>query len=138
MTNPLTDEVIDKAVELLPCPFCNGEAVAVEQEDEDGRFAAVGCLKCGAGSRQHYFCGDDARVHVISAWNTRAAAKVIESALAGDQRDAERYRWLRDLVNRSPGKRNITIGFNDSDSYCLWNEELDTAIDASIKGKSHE
>ena len=57
---------------LLPCPFCGGEPEIVRAQDEDGRFAAVGCPHCGAGSRQHYFVGDDAVPHVVSAWNRRA------------------------------------------------------------------
>ena len=60
--------------ELFPCPFCGSRAEIIEQEDSDGRFAAVGCWECGAGSRQHYFIGDDARDHVASAWNKRAQA----------------------------------------------------------------
>ena len=67
-----TDELRAK-FDLLPCPFCGGDATITEQSDEDGRFAAVVCWTCGAGSRQHYFCGDDAREHVAGAWNKRSA-----------------------------------------------------------------
>lgn len=68
----MTNELRAK-FDLFPCPFCGGDATIAEQTDEDGRFAAVVCLMCGAGSRQHYFCGDDAREHVADAWNERAA-----------------------------------------------------------------
>lgn len=61
--------------QLKACPFCGGQATIIEAEDVDGRFAAVGCAKCGCGSRQHYFLGDDARQQVTSAWNTRAQAE---------------------------------------------------------------
>jgi len=57
---------------LKNCPFCGGKSEIIIDTDDDGRFAAVTCPKCGAGSRQHYFCGDDARDYAASAWNTRA------------------------------------------------------------------
>lgn len=69
--------------ELLPCPFCGGRAEIIEQEDSDGRFAAVGCWECGAGSRQHYFLGDDARDHVAGAWNKRAQALGVPDGVHG-------------------------------------------------------
>lgn len=58
---------------LLSCPFC-GEAdvLIIEAEDDDGQFAAVGCNGCGAGSRQHYYCGEDAKEYAADAWNRRA------------------------------------------------------------------
>lgn len=68
-------------IALKPCPFCGGEAEIITDTDEDGRFAAVACPKCGAGSRQHYFCGEDARKFAASAWNARPA---IEAVLVGD------------------------------------------------------
>lgn len=60
--------------ELLPCPFCGGSADYVEQEDEDGRFIAVVCSGCGAGSSQHYPLMDDARPAAANAWNKRTPA----------------------------------------------------------------
>lgn len=65
----MTDDLM-----LLSCPFCGASAEMVVDEDEDGRFAAVACPKCGAGSRQHYFCGEDAREYAADAWNTRPTA----------------------------------------------------------------
>ena len=80
------------AMTLLPCPFCGGEPEIVRAQDEDGRFAAVGCPHCGAGSRQHYFVGDDAVPHVVSAWNRRAHLAQPAQAV-----DVVAWRW-RDNV----------------------------------------
>lgn len=58
--------------DLLDCPFCGSSDVfVIDLEDEDGRFAAAGCSGCGAGSRQHYYCGDDAKDFAADAWNRR-------------------------------------------------------------------
>lgn len=95
-------------VQLLPCPFCGGEAEMVEAHDDDGRFAAVGCNKCGAGSRQHYFCGDDARDYAASAWNTRRAA-IYPAGRAG----------VEECLVVVPG---AAIYQMRQDSSCLWAE----------------
>lgn len=63
---------MSSGLKLASCPFCGGESEIIIDTDDDGRFAAVACPKCGAGSRKHYFCGDDARDYAASAWNTRA------------------------------------------------------------------
>lgn len=68
-------------IKLKPCPHCGGTAEIVLGEDDDGKFAAVACPKCGAGSRQHYFCGDDAREYAAGAWNTRAPLEVDEGMI---------------------------------------------------------
>lgn len=81
--------------ELLPCPFCQdkGRPRLIEQEDEDGRFAAVICDMCGCGSRQHYFCGEDARDFAASAWNARAPVSV-----TNDPRVVEVIEALKECV----------------------------------------
>lgn len=63
-------------LDLLNCPFCGAAPEIIIDTDDGGRFAAVACLKCGAGSRQHYFCGEDAREYAAGAWNTRTPSEV--------------------------------------------------------------
>ncbi len=64
------------AEELKPCPFCGGEAKAGRA---DG-LCWVECSMCGAEAGFTPRPGPSARV-----WNNRA-----------DDKDAARYRWLRD------------------------------------------
>jgi len=74
----------------------------------------------------------------------RAAAKVIESALAGDGQDAERYRHVRNDASETYA---LCRGRWDQDRM-IWRfvevierEEADNLIDAdiaAIKGKSHD
>ena len=85
------------------------------------------------------------RGNTLNTWEAiRAAAKVIESALVGDRRDAERYRWLREqmFVRRSRVMPScyglyeplLCEGFANTDD----EKFIDQAIDAAIKGKYHE
>lgn len=84
-----------KALRLLPCPFCGGEAEWVDFANE----AIVRCGSCGSKTSQKYDLSAHTRLsEAIAAWNTRAdlpAAepdKVLEKAakecdrLAGDPR----------------------------------------------------
>lgn len=136
----MTDELRAK-FDLLPCPFCGGRAEVVEQRDEDGRFAAVGCSKCGAGSRQHYFCGGDAREHVVSAWNKRAAGAEVEAL----KRNAERLnaiaKWCaagrRVEFAKSLLGNGIEIGLHNP-IFATVKENLTVAIDAAMAKESGE
>ncbi|PXV60703.1 restriction alleviation protein, Lar family [Dyella jiangningensis] len=93
--------------QLKACPFCGGQANIIEAEDVDGRFAAVGCSKCGCGSRQHYFLGDDARQQVTSAWNTRAQA---------EDGAAVRLPVPFSIDTRHKNEGFVTLGFSDRET----------------------
>lgn len=90
---------------LLPCPFCGStDVLVITDEDDDGEFAAVGCNDCGAGSRQHYFCGEDAREYAAGAWNRRppedtclsiASERSEESSPTGSERSERREARLQ-------------------------------------------
>lgn len=54
------------AMELLPCPFCGGEAKLVERRHAE---AYVLCVKCGAVSDE---CSR--AMSAIAAWNRRTAS----------------------------------------------------------------
>lgn len=55
--------------ELLPCPFCGGEAEVRESSTHD---FYVKCTKCGASTRKNH----ENRPGALIDWNTRA--KVVE------------------------------------------------------------
>ena len=54
--------------ELLPCPFCGGEAnlIAVDYNDGDIWYRPE-CSECKCGWQENYETEDEA----IEAWNTR-------------------------------------------------------------------
>lgn len=59
--------------ELMPCPFCGGEAELFECEETDNEGGwVVGCKSCMASTRVHFANGDDPRPIVVDLWNTRA------------------------------------------------------------------
>lgn len=91
---------MESGLKLASCPFCGGESEIIIDTDDDGRFAAVACPKCGAGSRKHYFCGDDARDYAASAWNTRAPS---DAALVEALEDVTAHLAAAiSLLSRSP------------------------------------
>jgi hypothetical protein len=61
---------MSEAPELLPCPFCEGEASATNYIVE----GAVRCSDCRASvSRTHGQYDEAGYEEAIAAWNTRAA-----------------------------------------------------------------
>ena len=61
----------NRTTELLPCPFCGGEAVLLEP-DESSTFYRVGCncAHCiGANAVWH---AQTSEAEAIAAWNARA------------------------------------------------------------------
>lgn len=86
---------------LLSCPFC-GEAdvLIIEAEDDDGQFAAVGCNGCGAGSRQHYYCGEDAKEYAADAWNRRATLSDAPTEPVGAVNGEEQPEWSSPELER--------------------------------------
>ena len=65
------------AVDLLPCPFCGGEAKLSSRAASDGGFIAFAVCYCGAFSARahHYGMGETAELAeaaAMTAWNRRA------------------------------------------------------------------
>lgn len=63
------------STELLPCPFCGGEAERYDDGDT-GSFnfgmSCITCKRCGASSPMH----GDRKENLVDSWNTRQAASV--------------------------------------------------------------
>ncbi len=108
MTNPLTDEVTDKAIELLPCPFCgssdvsivaNGKAFGGMHSGE--QVFTIGCYRCSASFPGMY--EEHGRKCLAEKWNTRAKAKV--EAIRHGFTDAEIQRasdaYVKTLISAS-------------------------------------
>lgn len=62
---------MDKLTELLPCPFCGGEADTMTPEADDMRAATVMCMGCYCTGKE---CETEAQA--IAAWNRRASQAV--------------------------------------------------------------
>ena len=58
-----------RSEELLPCPFCGGEAEIVEVMDNPPETIAIQC-KSGCGVSAHHKWMDESVL--IKRWNTRA------------------------------------------------------------------
>lgn len=58
---------------LLPCPFCGGMPELTQLTDADNAGGwTVECTGCLCSTRVHFSCKEDARPHVVDAWNSRA------------------------------------------------------------------
>lgn len=89
MTNPLEAARSGDGVELLPCPFCNGEAKRVtlgpdDGAENDGGDVIVCTGVCGCSSHVEF----GYKENLVSLWNTRAT--VAESAPWADAAITER------------------------------------------------
>lgn len=89
---------------LEPCPYCGGEGVRVDLEDENA--VAIECEKCGAGTGRAIHAKDDAWPHAVFLWNRREgmylAQIVAESARKAARAERRRAAKIIDrLLNCS-------------------------------------
>lgn len=119
--------------ELLRCPFCASNEVDVQVGCHMTVDAKVVCSTCGA---EGPVFGTNAKTgdftdQAITAWNTRASEVGASRSVGGDvERDAARYRWLRDKGDAA------YIEWGGEAAGSAHGSELDTAIDAALAGVS--
>jgi hypothetical protein len=90
--------------DLNPCPFCASASVDILQPPE--RDGYVRCFGCGAVAQ------------TVAAWNKR------------DERDAKRYRWLRDgCLDSDIGAYRMP---HFGDGTWLAGNSLDASIDVAM------
>ncbi len=74
----------NKAPELLPCPFCGGEAEMRERMDENiwdhstVKWVSVGCKNIDC-DLQGFDWPEDVEPNAVALWNTRADQQAIEA-----------------------------------------------------------
>jgi len=62
-------------IDLLPCPFCGGEAERIDIEDGDNAGGScIHCTRCDACSNVEF----EFKEHFISNWNRRALPNAVE------------------------------------------------------------
>ena len=107
--------------DLLPCPFCGGEAARVDIEDgENAGGSCVCCKKCNASGNLEF----EFKENFITAWNTRTptpapnAAAVNFSPMETAPKDGTMLRLLVDYSGDGANPledatQAWTIGFNN-------------------------
>lgn len=94
-------------VDLLPCPFCAGQAKRVDIEAQDGiensGCSFINCTKCDASTALHF----DRKENLVSSWNDRAGHPACE-----DLEGACDWREEHDLV-----KAQLTISRERGDEW---------------------
>ena len=96
--------------ELLPCPFCGGEARICAKSFTDGTaYAWVECGRCHAKSRY-----SDSSEDLILAWNARGerTCRVVKSELDGQM-------WVyRHEFSCECGQRNLFTSNSTPPNHC--------------------
>lgn len=78
----MTDKPND-APELLPCPFCGGEARLIKESDHHGEFYELGCKDVSCLGHWAYYTESPLQTPILVAinkWNTRATPKPVAGA----------------------------------------------------------
>ena len=100
--------------ELLPCPFCGGEAIAWSEPDNvEGEYAyIIGCAKCDASIG---FCETEAEA--IKTWNTRAerTCEMVLTELSSGS--AYHDVWLCSACGEQV-ERHTVMGKSEPPNYC--------------------
>ena len=125
--------------ELLPCPFCGGNAAL--SWDDTSKLSFGECIECGteSGHAENY---DNAKA--VEQWNKRSpsllppltASIAIVKERDAYRADAMRYRWLRESAGSAwPYDLRPVC---DATGYRLSYEDLDRVVDAAIAAEKQK
>lgn len=83
--------------ELLPCPFCGGEAEHDEVDEKESQ--RIMCMCCGANIREKYI------IDAVEAWNTRDWHKAevkreVKKVLEGFLKNVSVWDLAEDVTNK--------------------------------------
>lgn len=127
----MTAPSIKEALELLPCPFCGGEAERIDIPtvgsdpelggDPNAGGSCIQCKQCTASTALHF----DRKENLYSSWNDRAALATLQPS--GERREA--IAWA--LSEKWPGDYMQGDDECEREPNALAYETADAAILAS-------
>lgn len=102
--------------DLLPCPFCGGEAARVDIEDgENAGGSCVCCKKCNASGNLEF----EFKENFITAWNTRTPTPA-PNAAAVKVKPLEWVRGIVDYAKPLPGIKYISCSTTPHGCWAWW------------------
>ena len=114
--------------ELLPCPFCGSEHVAlIHNTSSDHRYDWDFAVECECGAKGE---SDKSEEHASIVWNRRAALASRPAEVDDSLADAKRLDWLQSTNQTFCGNYSNT-GFRAIGS-SIWHGTLREAIDGAM------
>jgi len=99
----MTSNTDNKAMELMPCPFCGGSAVF---DYDDAGWNWIVCKGCGSCTDCRASCGEDCKPLLAEQWNRRAHIEAM-------QRDCRTCVYFNIDVNRFTKAVAFKCGVSD-------------------------
>lgn len=110
-----------ESTDLLPCPFCGGDAEIVDAVEAGESAKVVCCKRCLSSSKVVFALMDDVTFDLASAWNTRArpmtvaeAAKLLLDNTPNPTFDILKYPMI--------GEFKQSIAMQDEDGEEVWRD----------------